>query len=109
MHVMVVRRATLAEHPGLAMALVRAFARARDLVIGELAIEQAPKTMLPWVTGHLAQTRELMGERFWPYGVQPNRRTLEAQLRWAYEQDLIAAPMPLVTFFAEGMADLPEV
>lgn len=109
MHVMVVRRSTLAEHPGLALALVRAFARARDLVIEELAVEQAPKTMLPWVTGHLAQTRELMGDRFWPYGVAPNRRTLEAQLRWAHEQDLIAEPMTLEAFFAEGMADLPEV
>ena len=109
MHVMVVRRSTLAEHPGLAMALVQAFARARDLTLEELAIEQAPKTMLPWVTGHLAQTRELMGERFWPYGVVPNRRTLEAQLRWAHEQDLIASPMTLEAFFAEGMSDLPEV
>jgi 4,5-dihydroxyphthalate decarboxylase len=29
-----------------------------------------------------------MGLDYWPYGVDRNRKTIEAQLRWAYEQGM---------------------
>jgi 4,5-dihydroxyphthalate decarboxylase len=106
MHVMVVRKSTLAAHPQLAHALIAAFAHARDLALADLAIEQAPRTMLPWTPAHLAQTRELMGEQFWPYGVGSNRVTLEAQIGWAHAQGLIARPVALREFFADGTAEL---
>ena len=32
--------------------------------------------------------RQLMGEDFWPYGVEANRKTLETFLRYAAEQGL---------------------
>jgi 4,5-dihydroxyphthalate decarboxylase len=109
MHVMVVRRSILDRHPALASALVAAFAHARDLAIAELEVEQAPKAMLPWAPAHLTMTREVMGRDFWPYGIGPNRRTLEAQIGWAHAQGLIPRPLALEEFFAPGMADLPPV
>lgn len=36
-------------------------------------------TMLPWAPAHLAETRHVLGENFWPYGLEANRVTLEAQ------------------------------
>jgi 4,5-dihydroxyphthalate decarboxylase len=38
------------------------------------------------VPDHARQWKELAGEDFWPYGVEPNRPTLEAFLQYAYEQ-----------------------
>ena len=29
---------------------------------------------LPWVGQELAETRELMGDNYWPYGIAPNRK-----------------------------------
>ena len=115
MHVMVVRRSILEAHPSLAPALMAAFAKARDLAMADLEIEQAPKVMLPWTPTHLEQTRGVMGHDFWPYGVRAgagtgdapeNRRTVETQIGWAHAQGLIDRPVPLDEFFAPGALQL---
>jgi 4,5-dihydroxyphthalate decarboxylase len=100
MHVVAVRRSLLEAHPTLGAALYRAFCLARDSAVRDLEIEQAPKTMLPWSPAHLQETRRQLGENFWPYGVAANRVTVEAQVRWACEQGLIAEPVALDRLFA---------
>ncbi len=99
MHVVAVRRSLIASRPTLVPALYRAFCAARDCAVSDLEGEQAPKTMLPWASVHLAETRRLLGHDFWPYGVQANRATLEAQIGWALEQGLIERRVPLAEFF----------
>ena len=89
MHLIVVRRSLLERHPNLARSAFKAFSDAKSLALTELAIEQAPRTMLPWAPGHLLETRELMGEDFWPYGISANRHTLHAQLEFARDQHLV--------------------
>ena len=41
--------------------------------------------MLPWLTSHVEETREFMGDDFWPYGFEANRATLATFLRYHYE------------------------
>jgi 4,5-dihydroxyphthalate decarboxylase len=41
-----------------------------------------------------------MGQDFWPYGVEPNRPTLETFLRYALEQGVCAAPLRAEDLFA---------
>jgi len=36
----------------------------------------------------IEETRALMGEDFWPYGIAPNRKALEALFLYSYEQGL---------------------
>jgi 4,5-dihydroxyphthalate decarboxylase len=48
----------------------------------------ATKVTMPFVEEQLKATRELMGEDFWPYGVEPNRKTLEAFLRHHHGQGI---------------------
>ncbi len=33
-------------------------------------------------------TRKLMGDNYWPYGIEPNRKALEALFQYSYEQRL---------------------
>jgi 4,5-dihydroxyphthalate decarboxylase len=105
MHVVAVRRSVLEAHPNVALALYRAFDAAKACAVGDLEIEQAPKTMLPWAPAHLLQTREALGEDFWPYGIARNRVTLEAQIAWAHAQGLIERRVPLEAFFAREALD----
>jgi 4,5-dihydroxyphthalate decarboxylase len=104
MHVVAIRRSLAERHPALAPAIYRAFDEARAVAIRELEIEQAPKTMLPWAPAHLKETREALGEDFWPYGIERNRTTLEAQIAWAREQGLIDRPIGLDEFFLDPEA-----
>lgn len=99
MHVVAVRRSLVERHPSLAPALYRAFDAAKACAIRDLEIEQAPKTMLPWAPAHLADARRALGHDFWPYGLEANRVTLEAQTAWAFEQGLIDRRIGLEQLF----------
>ena len=101
MHVVAIRRALAERHPALAKAIYRAFDEAKALAIRDLEIEQAPKTMLPWAPAHLLETRDALGDDFWPYGATRNAKTLEAQIGWAHEQGLIDRPIALDEFFLD--------
>ena len=46
----------------------------------------AAKATLPWLAAEVEETVALMGEDYWPYGIEPNRTTIEAFLQYAYEQ-----------------------
>ena len=108
MHVVVVRRTLIERYTALAPALYRAFCAAKACAIRELEIEQAPKTMLPWAPAHLLETRRALGHEFWPYGLEINRVTLEAQIGWAFEQGLIARRVPLEEFFTHTLHETAE-
>jgi 4,5-dihydroxyphthalate decarboxylase len=103
MHVVAIKRALVAESPGLPAALYRAFCDAKAFALRDLEIEQAPKTMLPWAPAHLLETRRALGADFWPYGLEANRTTLEAQIGWALEQGLIDRRVPLEEFFTAAL------
>jgi 4,5-dihydroxyphthalate decarboxylase len=44
--------------------------------------------MVPWLVADLEEARREMGEDWWPYGLEPNRKVLETFLRYHHEQGL---------------------
>ena len=81
MHLIGVRRTLVEKHPWLPAAVFKAFDRSKNVALEQLSDVSATKVTMPFVEEQLKATRELMGEDFWPYGVEPNRKTLEAFLR----------------------------
>ena len=88
MHVLGVRRALVERHPWLPMTLTKAFGQAKAAASVRLRDTSASQIMLPFLEEQLLVTERLMGEDFWPYGLEPNRRTLETFLRYHREQGL---------------------
>ncbi len=86
MHVIAVRRPLLVEYPWLTMNLYKAFEEAKNRSLARMLDVTASHIPVPWGYAHAAGARELFGDDFWPYGIEPNRPTLEAFLRFAYEQ-----------------------
>lgn len=99
MHIMGIRRDVLAAHPALAQALADAFNQAKQQAMAQLAVHQALPMMLPWMTAEAQATQSLMGQDFWPYGLEANRGVLEAQIRWSFEQGLIPRRLALEELF----------
>jgi 4,5-dihydroxyphthalate decarboxylase len=64
--------------------------------VSEFGLSHLP---LPWVPDHARQWRELAGEDFWPYGIEPNRPTLSAYLQYAYEQGVATRPLKVDELF----------
>jgi 4,5-dihydroxyphthalate decarboxylase len=55
--------------------------------------------MLPWLPADVEEIDELFGGDCWPYGVEPNRPTLEALVTYMADQGLIPAPVPIEKLF----------
>jgi len=65
--------------------------------VAELGLSHVP---LPWMPDHVGQWRALAGEDFWPYGIEPNRPTLEAFLQYGYEQGVARRRLKVEELFA---------
>ena len=88
MHTVVIRSDVYEKFPWVAQSLYKAFVLAQREVYQDLYQTAALKFMLPWLIRHVEDTRALMGQDFWPYGVEPNLHVLETFLRYSREQGL---------------------
>src|SRR5450830_1766712 len=88
MHTLVIRRDIYEKNRWVAQSLYKAFAEAQQETYKDLYETAALKTMLPFLTAHVEETRRVMGDDFWAYGFQKNEKTLETFLRYHFEQGL---------------------
>jgi 4,5-dihydroxyphthalate decarboxylase len=88
MHTVAIRREVYEQNRWVAQSLYKAFVAAQKQTYDDLYVTAALKASLPWLTAHVEEARALMGEDFWPYGFERNRKTLETFLRYHHEQGL---------------------
>ena len=90
MHTVVVRK-ELASNPEIPQALYKGFCDAKDSVEEQYTkgmIFNNMATMIPWFSKLIDEDRSLMGEDWWPYGLDANRKAVDAFLRYHFEQGL---------------------
>ncbi len=100
MHVVVVRRDIYQAYPWVAQSLYKAFTLAKDQVFDHLYDSSALRFMLPWLNSHLEEARQLLGEDYWSYGLQANRKVLDTFLRYHHEQGLSSRLVAAEELFA---------
>jgi 4,5-dihydroxyphthalate decarboxylase len=100
MHTVVIRRDVYGRDPWIAQSLYKAFLTAQRHAYRDLGETAALKTMLPWLTAHVEETRREMGADFWPYGLEPNRTTLSTFLRYSHDQGLAKRLLEPESLFA---------
>jgi len=66
------------------------------------------KGSLPWFGQELEETRAVMGENYWSYGIPSNRKTLETLFQYSYEQGLAKRKLTTVELFHPSTAELSE-
>jgi 4,5-dihydroxyphthalate decarboxylase len=99
MHLVVIRADIYQRHPFVATSLYRAFCQAKDLALQKMRYPGTLRYMLPWMGSEIEEIDEVFGGDPWPYGVEPNRATLEALVQYLAEQGLIAGPVPVEQLF----------
>jgi len=99
MHLIGVRRTLAERHPWLPAAVLKAFEASKALALEALSDTSATKVTLPFVEEQLRAARALLGQDFWPYGVEPNRHTLETFLRHHHEQGLSSRTLTVEELF----------
>jgi 4,5-dihydroxyphthalate decarboxylase len=100
MHVIAFRKEVLDRHPWLAMNFMTAFEAAKRRSyerITELGVSRLP---MPWVPNYVQHMRDVFGGDWFPYGLEPNRKTLQAFCDFAYEQGVCHRRLDAAELFA---------
>jgi 4,5-dihydroxyphthalate decarboxylase len=86
MHTLALRREIVDAHPWVAMNLFKTFEEAKNRALARARDVAASRLPIPWLREHIAAAEALFGADLFPYGLEPNRKTLEAFLAFAQEQ-----------------------
>ena len=100
MHVAALRRSLVERHRWLANNVFEAFERAKAMVMPGLRNFGAVKATVPWLAAEVEETIALMGEDYWPYGIEKNRKSIETMARYSHEQGLSRRRLAIEDLFA---------
>lgn len=99
MHVVGIRKELAEQNRWLPAAVFKAFGESKAKALELLADTSATKVTLPFVEEQLKAARETLGNDFWSYGVEPNRKTIEAFLHHHHAQGLSCRKVGLDELF----------
>lgn len=99
MHTVVIREALYRRHPWVAESLFKAFEQAKAWCLAQMRFSSSLRYTLPWLHADLEEMDALFGPDPWPYGVEPNRVTLETLVRYLVEQRFLPEPVEVDRLF----------
>jgi len=108
MHVVAIRSDVAEQNPWLPEAVFNAYSQSKHNALAQLFKMGWANLSLPWAGNEIEQTRELMGDNFWPYAIEPNRKTLEALFLYSYEQGLAQRQLTIKELFHPSTLELAE-
>jgi len=106
MHAVAIRQKIARDNPWLVKAVFEAYAEAKRLDYVYMAKSAWIFGSLPWYAQELEETRALMGDNFYSYGIGPNRKTLEALFRYSHHQSLAKRELTIAELFHPSSLDL---
>jgi 4,5-dihydroxyphthalate decarboxylase len=107
MHTVVIRNSILQRHPWVAVSVMQVFQQAKELCYRHM---HDPRNLaLVWASEVLREQKEALGADPWPYGLEPNRKALEAVVRYEHEQGMISArPAVEELFFPSSLQEIQQ-
>jgi hypothetical protein len=91
MHTVVLRRDLLRNDPPLARSVYQAFCDAKCEAVKEIEHQRIfnnMAVMFPWYAHLNDEDRALLGDDWWPYGIEANRKAIDVVLRYHFEQGI---------------------
>jgi 4,5-dihydroxyphthalate decarboxylase len=108
MHAVAMRKHLIEAQPWLPAALFKAYSEAKRVAFREIKTMGWATISLPWIAQEIEETRSLMGENFWPYGIEANRKPLEALFEYSFEQGLANKRLEIEELFHPSTLELEE-
>ena len=109
MHLIGIRKDRLEEHPWLATSVYKAFCEAKDIALREVRQAHVPLAALPWMEAEALETIDLMGADYWRYGVEENRKEIEAMIRYSYDQGLAVRKLEPEELFTSSTLEISRI
>jgi len=108
MHAVAIRNSLIEQHPWLPKAVFDAYSKSKNMMYDHLKKMGWATISLPWVAQEIEETRALMGDNFWPYGIEPNRKALEALFQYSHEQGLATRRLTIEELFHPSSLEFTE-
>jgi 4,5-dihydroxyphthalate decarboxylase len=108
MHAVAIRGDVVEKNPWLPEAVFDAYSQAKQQMYKAMQDLGWAMISLPWIGKELEETRALMGDNFWPYGIAPNRTALEAFFQYSYEQGMATRKLTIEELFHPSTLHLIE-
>jgi len=108
MHAVAMRNDVVEANPGLPKAVFEVYSQAKQQMYRDMHRVGWAMISLPWVSKELEDTRELMGDNYWPYGIEANRKVLEAMFLYSYEQGLASRQLTIEELFHPTTLELQD-
>jgi 4,5-dihydroxyphthalate decarboxylase len=103
MHIIAMRRRVLERHPWVARNLYNAFLESKQRSVERLLDPAVSRYPLPWLPAYGRRMSDLFGGDPFPYGVEPNRATVEQLLLYAHQQGIAHRLATVDEVFPEGI------
>jgi len=99
MHLVAIKKSVYERYPFVATSLYDAFVKSKKIALDKLFNLRAVRTMTPFLMREIDDIWEVFNGDPWPYGVEPNRQTLEALVRYQQDLGLIDKPVNIDDLF----------
>ena len=99
MHLVAIKKDIYERYPFVATSLYDAFIESKKIALKHMFNLRALRYMTPFLMRDIDEIYEIFNGDPWPYGVEKNRKTLEALVTYLVDQHLIAAPVKVDDLF----------
>jgi len=99
MHLVAIKKEIYERYPFVATSLYNAFVESKKIALKHMFNLRALRYMTPFLMRDIDEIHEIFNGDPWPYGIDKNRKTLEALVTYLVDQHLIAAPVKVDDLF----------
>jgi 4,5-dihydroxyphthalate decarboxylase len=99
MHLIAIKKEIYERYPYVATSLYDAFVESKKIALKHMFNLRALRYMTPFLMRDIDEIYEIFNGDPWPYGIEKNRKTLEALVTYLVDQHLIAAPVKVDDLF----------
>jgi 4,5-dihydroxyphthalate decarboxylase len=103
MHAVVIKAETLGRYPWVAKNLFQAFDEAKTNSLRQVSSINTSRVPFAWSQNAALEARKIFGDDYWPYGIEPNTRTLDAFLQFCYEQGVTNRKVQIEDLFPKEL------
>jgi 4,5-dihydroxyphthalate decarboxylase len=108
MHAVAIKKSLARENPWLIEAVFKAYSQSKQIAFKYMANAAWVKDSLPWFGQEFDETRALMGDNYYSYGIENNQKALEALFRYSHQQGLCSRELTIGELFEPTSLRLTE-
>lgn len=108
MHTVVIKQGVYERDPWAALSLYKAFSAAKERCYRLLREAGSPKASFAWLQPMIEEEQAIIGEDWYPYGIEVNRSSIGALLQYEFEHGLTQRQLDIEELFAPStLRDIP--